>query len=194
MTVTKLFRFELTFKVDINVEKIKESDYGRNRYNKQLFSHLIEDPESVRAFVMIYFFSRYFHETDAEISKLMDTLEKENSYILRAAEKCPPEAQSYFNALFVPGEAKKKGVKSPGFGSDEDIDGERVFEYLQSKLANLVTVKADFNELAAESINKNHNPVKIKKRNMKKKPVSPVPSATKNNIMAGESAFPIELS
>jgi hypothetical protein len=191
MTVKKVFRLELTFKLEVKVEKIKESDYGRNRYSKQLLNHLLNDPEAVKAFVMIYFFSRYFSETDAEISKLLDTMGKEEFYILRAAEKCPVEAQSYFNDLFVPGEAKKKGARGPEFGSDAANEREWLFEYLQSKMANLVTVKADFNELPAGSINNTHNPVKIKKRKMKKTSVSPVTSVAKNNFMTVENALAI---
>jgi hypothetical protein len=168
MTVKKFFRLELTFKMEVKVEKIKESDYGRNRCAKQLLSHLLNDPEALRAIVMIFFFARYFNENDAEICNLMDTVEKEDFYILRAAEKCPPEAQSYFHDLFVSGEAKKKGAMGPDFGSEAALENEWVFDYLQSKLANFVTVKADFNELPAESINNNHNPVKIKKRKMGK--------------------------
>lgn len=192
MTVKKVFRLELTFKMEVKVEKIKESDYGRNRYSKQLLNHLLDDPEAVRAFVMIYFFSRYFNETDAEISKLMDTVEKEDFYILRAAGKCPAEAQSYFNDLFVPGEAKKKGARGPDFGSEAALENEWVFDYLQSKLANFVAVKADFNELPAESFNNNHKAVKIKKRKMKKTSVSSVTSVAKNNFIIGESVLPVE--
>jgi hypothetical protein len=96
-----------------------------------------------------------------EIIKLVDTGGKENFYILRAAKKCPPEAQSFINDLFASSEVKKKGVRGPDFGSSEAIENEWLFDHLQSKLANMVPVKADFNELPGEILNHVHNPVKI---------------------------------
>lgn len=178
MTVTKLFRFELTIKVDIDVEEIKETDYGRYRYSKQLLNHLLKDPEAVRAFIIIHFLSRYINDSDDEISILVDTREKEDVYILRAAKKCPPEAQSFFNDLFAFGEVKKKekkGGRGPNFGSTEAIENEWLFDHLQSKLANMVPVKADFSELPGEILYHDHDSLKKKER--------------KRKIVTGVSAF-----
>lgn len=162
MTVTKLFRFELTIKVDINVETIKETDYGRNRYTKQLLNHLLKDPEAVRAFIIIHFLARYINDSDVEISKLVDTGEKEDFYILRAAKKCPPEAQSFIKDLFVSSGGTKKSTKGPDFGSNEAIENELLFDHLNSKLANMVPVEADFSEFPGEILNHDHDTLKIK--------------------------------
>ena len=162
MTVTKLFRFELTIKVDINVEEIKESDYGRYRYSKQLLNQLLNDPEAVKAFIIIYFLDRYINDSDDEISKLVDTGKKEDFYIRRAARKCPPEAQSFFNDLLVPNDSKKKVTKKPVFGSNEAYENEWLFDHLQSKLSNMVPVELNFNELPEEIPVHDHDAVKSK--------------------------------
>jgi hypothetical protein len=175
MTVTKLFRFELTIKVDINVEEIKETDYGRYRYSKQLLNHLLKDPEAVRAFIIIYFMAHFINDNEGEISKLINTGEKEDAYILRAANKCPPEAQSFFKDLIVSNGKKKKGPKSPVFGSDEASENEWLFSHLHSKLSNMVPIEADFNELPEEILFHDHDTLKKKER--------------KRKIVTGESAL-----
>jgi hypothetical protein len=165
MTVTKLFRFELKIKVDINVETIKETDYGRNRYTKQLLNQLVKDREAVRVFMIINLFSRYIND-DSEISQLLDTGKNEDFYILRAAKKCPPEVQSFFKDLFGSRQGAKKGSKGPDFKSDESIENERLFEHLHFHLANMVPVKAAFSELPGEILNHDHDHDKVKRKEM----------------------------
>jgi hypothetical protein len=146
MTVKKLFRLELMIKLDINVEKIKETDYGRKRYTKQLLTQLVKDPEALRDLVIIHFITRYFDDNN-EICRLLDPGQNEDFYILRAAEKCPPETQCFFKDLFEAIGSTKKNSKSLSPASEAAIENEKLFDLLQSKLANLVPVKAEFKEL-----------------------------------------------
>lgn len=156
MTVNKLFRFELTIKLDIDVEEIKETDYGRNRYSKELLNHLLKDTEAVRAFLLLFILSRYINDSGNQISMFMDTMEKEDFYVLRAAKKCTPEARCYV-------EDAVSGVDEENDDTDIDPDTctaseyELLSRYLYNKLGNINPVKVDFLELPGEMINHDHD-------------------------------------
>ena len=161
MTVKKVFRLELLIKLNINVEKIKETDYGRKRYNKQMLNQLVKDPEVLRALVIIHFITRYLDDNN-EICRLLEPGQNEDFYILRAAEKCPPETQCFFKDIFEAIKSSKKNSKDTAVTSEAAVENDKLFDFLQAKMANLVPVKAEFKELPMEILNYDHDTVKRK--------------------------------
>ncbi|UCH95147.1 MAG: hypothetical protein JSV88_33560 [Candidatus Aminicenantes bacterium] len=152
MTVKKLFRFELEIKASINVEKVKETDYGPHRYIKQLLNEFVNDAEALRAFLLINFIDRYINDNEPGISKLLEIDEDEGIHILRVAEKCPPEVRSFFKDLFSPTANEKKARGKKGENQFNTWEPDRIFEELNIYLGHMKPVKAAFCELTGQEI------------------------------------------
>lgn len=155
MKVKKLYRFTVDVEAVIDVEEVKENDYGSNRYFKQFLNQLVNEPEALGNFLLINFMDYYVNYDESEFSSLLEMAGSEQAYILSAAEKCGAEVHCYFNDLFTPGlnhdgsTAIKTGESKIQFNP-----GERDFIMVQliSHLSELIPIKFQWYELPRESI------------------------------------------
>jgi len=155
MKVKKLYRFTVDVEAVIDVEEVKENDYGSNKYFKQFLNQLVNAPEALRNFLLINFMDCYVKYDESGFSSLVEMAGSEHAYILRAAEKCDAEVRCYFNDLFTPG-LKQYGSTAIKTGESKIRfnPGERdlIMAQLISHLSELMPIKFQWYELPRESI------------------------------------------
>jgi hypothetical protein len=155
MQIKKLFRFSVDVEAVIDVEEVKENDYGVNKYFKQFLNQLVNEPEALEKFLLINFLDYYVNFYESGFSGLVDMIGNEQAYILSAAEKCETEVRCYFNDLF------KTGLKQDDYpdikeGESEiqlnPIERDLIMTQLISRLTGLIPIQFQWYELPLESI------------------------------------------
>ena len=174
MNKKRLFRFEMEVETTIKVENVKDTDYGSQRYLKQLVNAFDKDPESLRSIILINFMDSYCGDYREELEPILGNQEDEQVVILKAAKKCTPEAFHYFSDLFAdvakvsgkkarPGDKNKKILLNAGKGeelvpddaveesnSDKAQELEWLFGELIGRMCKFETVHAAFSESPVE--------------------------------------------
>lgn len=155
MQIKKLFRFTVDVEAVIDVESVKENDYGTNKYFKQFLNQLVNDPDALRNFLLINFMDCYVNYDESGFSSLLEMAGSEHAYILSAAEKCDAEVRCYFNDLFTLGfkQESTTAIKE-GESKIQSAPGERdlIMAQLISHLSELIPIKFQWYELPLESI------------------------------------------
>jgi hypothetical protein len=84
----KVFRFQTDVEVTIKTGMDKNKKPGPRYYFERCFQNLVEDPVSLRAFLLIYFIECCWNDYNGNLLTDMGICENEDTYILQAAQKC----------------------------------------------------------------------------------------------------------
>ena len=118
MNKKQLFRFEIEIEATFKVEEVKDTDYGKKRYLKQLIGEFVKDPEALRSYILSNFIDIYWAEPREELHPFLGDQIDSQAAILRLAKKCTPEAFRYFYDLFAARPVKKP---APGNENEESL-------------------------------------------------------------------------
>jgi hypothetical protein len=171
MNKKKLFRFEIVVESTLRVEEVKDTDYGKERYLKQLVKGFVKDPEALRSFILINFIDIYWAEPWEGLSPFLGNQDDSQAAILRLAKKCTPETFHYFSDLFaalqvkkmVPDAADEENLLDAGTFEKPGKDGEEkekewekvrewewIFGQLTDRLCKFAPVHVAFSEAPAK--------------------------------------------
>ena len=96
----KVFRFQTDVEVTIEINTGKMIKPGPSRYFEQFFQNLVEDPVSLRAFLLIYIIESCWNNLTGDILADMGISDSEDNYILQTAQKCDKQVYDYYRELF----------------------------------------------------------------------------------------------
>jgi hypothetical protein len=145
------FRLELDIDTTLKVETVYESDYGANRYIKQLVNEFAKDPEALRGIILLKFNDYYCCREDfrEKVDSFLENSCDEEAVILGVAQKCTPEVFQYFSDLLAddPGKEARPDNAAQKRETWKNQDSDWVFMELIQRLCSLVPVNAVFSEL-----------------------------------------------
>ena len=167
MNKKKLFRFEIEVEATLRVEEVKDTDYGKERYLKQLVREFVKDPEALRSIILINFIDIYWAEPWEELIPFLGNQDDSKAAILRLAQKCTPETFHYFSDLFAAQQVKEtrpededdESMATADTVEESDPDGEEkekerekvrewewIFGQLTDRLCKFAPVHVAFSE------------------------------------------------
>jgi len=177
MNKKQLFRFEIEIEATFKVEKVKDTDYGKKRYLKQLIGEFVKDREAMRSYILSNFIDIYWSEPREELQPFLGDRVDSRAAILRLAKKCTPEVFQYFYDLFaarpvkrpVPGNRDEENLAAAGSAGGQDPDrlemdevrdmireSEWVSRELNNRLCKFTPVHAAFGEAPEKKTRRVH--------------------------------------